>query len=65
MQLKELRQLSQQELTSKLDESRKRLAELNFQKKTAHVEKPHLFALLRKDIARMLTLLKEKQDEGN
>ena len=65
MKMKELKQLSVQELISKLTETRKRLMELNFQKKTAHVEKPHVFKQLRKDAARILTMMKEKKNEGN
>ncbi|MBN2484116.1 MAG: 50S ribosomal protein L29 [Candidatus Omnitrophica bacterium] len=65
MKIKDLRQLSIQELTTKLEETRKRLMELGFQKKIAHVEKPHLFVQLRKDAARILTLLKEKKNEGS
>jgi len=37
--------------------------ELNFKKKTSHVEKPHLFKKTKKDIARILTILREKQNE--
>ena len=65
MKARELRNLSAQELKDKLQDLRKRLMELNFQKKTAHIEKPHLFRELKKDMARVYTLLKEKENEEN
>ncbi|HDN85630.1 MAG: 50S ribosomal protein L29 [Candidatus Omnitrophota bacterium] len=61
MKAQEIRNLSLEELKDKLEELRKRLMELNFKKKTAHVEKPHQFKQIKKDIARILTVIKEKQ----
>ena len=63
MKARELKDLSVGELKDKLQDLRKRLMELNFQKKTAHIEKPHLFRELKKDLARIYTLLREKKDE--
>ena len=63
MKTKELRGLTREELIDKLNTLRKQLMELNFQRKTAHVEKPHLFKQTKKDIARILTILKEKINE--
>jgi len=59
MKIQELRQKSKEELRSLLQEKRKRLEELNFllhQKKVKNVKEP---AAIKKDIARILTLLKE------
>jgi len=58
-----LRSLSREELTTKLKELRKNLFELNFKRKYGKVEKPHLFREYRRDIARILTVLKEKKNE--
>ncbi|MFH1768311.1 MAG: 50S ribosomal protein L29 [Candidatus Omnitrophota bacterium] len=63
MKVKELRDLTKQELLANLSTLRKKLMELNFQRKTQRVEKPHLFKQVRKDIARTLTFIKEKADE--
>ncbi|MCM8826861.1 MAG: 50S ribosomal protein L29 [Candidatus Omnitrophica bacterium] len=39
--------------------------ELNFQKSTGNIEKPHLFKQIKRDIARILTIMntKEKNSE--
>ncbi len=60
MRRQDLRNLNVQELEDKLKETQKKLMELNFQRKTGRVEKPHLFKEAKKDIARILTILKEK-----
>ncbi len=59
----EYKNLSKEELEAKLVDLRKNLMELSFKKKTSHVEKPHLFKKTKKDIARILTILREKQNE--
>jgi large subunit ribosomal protein L29 len=62
MDAQELRGLSKQELNEKLDGLRKQLMEYQFKRKTG-IEKPHLFGQARRDIARILTILKEKRNE--
>ena len=64
MKPKEIRALSADELKSKIEDLRKELFELNFHKKYGKVEKPHRFSRVRKDIARILTILKEKNSEA-
>jgi len=61
MKARDLRVLPTEELENKLKELKKQLMELNFQRKTAKVEKPHLFKQIRKDIARILTILNERR----
>ena len=63
MKVQELRPLSKEELQHKVEELRKQLMELNFKRRSG-VEKPHLFAQVRKDIARILTVLREKAKEA-
>jgi len=60
MEIKELHGLSEQELQDKLDDLNKQLMELQFKRRSG-VEKPHLFKVVKKDIARILTVLNEKQ----
>ncbi|OPX30879.1 MAG: 50S ribosomal protein L29 [Candidatus Omnitrophica bacterium 4484_171] len=60
MKNKEYNDLSVEELRAKLQDLRKRLMELSFQRKISHVEKPHLFKTTKRNIARILTLLREK-----
>lgn len=60
MKIKDIRALSKEELKEKLNNFKKELMELEFKRK-AQVEKPHLFKVTRKSIARILTVLKEKE----
>lgn len=54
--VKDLRDLSKSELNEKLNELHKQFMELQFKRKSG-VEKPHLFKQIRKDIARILTII--------
>jgi large subunit ribosomal protein L29 len=61
MTAKESRQLSAEEIVTKLRETREQLIQLRLRKQTGQVEKTHELHNLRKDIARLETVLKEKQ----
>jgi large subunit ribosomal protein L29 len=61
MTAKEIRDLSPVEITTKLRETREQLLQLRLRKNTGQVEKPHLLREYRKDIARLETILKQKQ----
>lgn len=63
MNIKEIRDLSDADLLKTLDESRKELFDLKFQKATGSVDNPMRIRELRKTIARILTILKEKENE--
>ncbi len=58
MKISELRNLGKEELISKERELQGELFKLNLQRYGGRVEKPHLFKIIRKDIARIQTLLK-------
>lgn len=60
--MKDLRGLAAAELIEKLKGLQKNLMDLQFKRKT-RVEKPHMFSQVKKDIARILTLLNEKKHE--
>lgn len=62
MNAKEVRALSKQELREKIEAASKQLMEMQFKRRTG-VEKPHLFKQMRRDIARMRTVLGEKKNE--
>lgn len=62
MKVKDLRAMSKEELEDKLSDLNKQLMELQF-KRRSNVEKPHLFKQIRKDIARIFTIINEKQGE--
>jgi large subunit ribosomal protein L29 len=59
MKARDLKSLSKEELHEKLNTLHKEQMELEFKRKTG-ADKPHLFRKTRRDIARLLTVLKEK-----
>ncbi len=59
-----LKNLSVDELIQKQKATGEELFKLNYQKRFGRLEKPHMFKLLKKDIAKIKTLLKEKQTHG-
>ena len=61
MDVKELKQLDKAALTAKLAEQRKALFDLRFSHATAQLEKTSSLPEARRSIARILTLLKEKE----
>ena len=60
MKAHELRQLSDDELKKRIQDEEVSLANLRFQKVLGQLEKPSKIGQARKDIARMLTILKER-----
>lgn len=60
MTTKEIRELAPAEITTKLRETREQLLQLRLRKHTGQVEKPHMIRVLRKDIARLETILTQK-----
>ena len=61
MKIKDLHSLSKEELSDKRKDLDKQLMELQFKRRSG-VEKPHLFKQIKKDIARMLTVIREKEE---
>lgn len=61
MKITQLRALSQSELTAKEKSLKEELFKLNQQRYSGRVDKPHMFSLLRKDLARIQTLLRGAQ----
>jgi len=64
MKSQELRQLTDDELAKRIEDNNEELAAMKFQKTTSQVENTSKFTLLRKDIARMKTILRERQLSG-
>lgn len=62
--VKELRALSDEELVSKIKESKKELFDLRLKQSTGSLEKPSKIRELRKNVARMQTILKERENGG-
>ena len=61
MKVKEIRELSTEEINTKLVETKQELFNLRFQQATGNLEKPSRIHELRKDVARMKTILAERQ----
>ncbi len=64
MTSKEIRDLSAEEITTKLRETRSALLNLRLRKQTGQVEKTHEIRTLRKDIARLETIANEKKKKA-
>ncbi len=56
-----LRDLSPDELEAKSEELREQLLKLRFQQTTGQIESPQMLRGVRKDIARVMTILRERE----
>ena len=61
MKVNELRKLTSEDLTKKITESKKELLDLRFKQSTGSLEKPSKIHELRKHVARMKTILRERE----
>lgn len=66
LKIKELRELSNEQLEGKITESKKELFNLRMKQSTGTLDKPSKINELRKDVARMKTILRERElEEAN
>ncbi len=65
MKVKELRVLNSDELIVKEKSLKKELFQLQYQRKIGRVERPSMFKQIRREIARMQTILNERKKDGN
>ena len=65
MKLTELKALTNEELLQKEIFFKKELFDLNYHRKMGRVEKPHRFSELKRNVARILTIIKERELESN
>lgn len=63
MRLKEIKELSGDELATRIDETRKEIVELRFQLAARKLENPAKLRLTRKRLARLLTVQSERGDK--
>ena len=63
-QVKELRELSVEELSTKLADQRKELLDARFKHATAQLEKTSELKAMKKQVARISTILNEKEQRG-
>ncbi|MDP8260172.1 MAG: 50S ribosomal protein L29 [Candidatus Gygaella obscura] len=59
MKIKDVRNLSVSDLNNKLQDLYKELYQLNNQRKINQVDKPHRFFIVKRDVARIQTVLTE------
>ena len=61
MKIREIRDMTSNELTGKLKELKEEMFNLRFQNATNQLENPMRIAVVRKDIAKVMTVLKEQE----
>ena len=61
MKTKEIRNLSDQDLQKQLEQSKSELFNLRFQLATVQLENPMMIGLVKKDIARIKTIIRERE----
>ena len=61
MELKKMRELTEVELNTELDKMKKELFNLRFQHVTGQLENPVKMRELKRDIARIKTIIREKE----
>ena len=64
MKVKEIRELSTEEIIKKIASSKEELFNLRFQQATGALEKPSRIKELRHEVARMKTVLRERELKG-
>ena len=64
MKIYEIREIPVQELRKRIKDEEENLAHLRFQKSTSQLESPIKIRLVRRDIARMRTVLREIELKG-
>ena len=63
LKMSELNKLDSDAIAQKVTELRRELFNLRLQKNTTNVEKSHLLTSLKRDIARLLTVLNTKESK--
>ena len=61
MKISEIRELSNEEINAKLKETKEELFNLRFQQATVNLEKPSRIRDLRHTVARLKTVLRERE----
>ncbi|HUP88072.1 MAG TPA: 50S ribosomal protein L29 [Longimicrobiales bacterium] len=61
MKATDIRDLSTEEITTKISEAQEELFRLRFRSATQQIENPSLIKSLRRDVARMRTILTERE----
>lgn len=64
MKTSEIRELSDEEIIAKVAENKEELFNLRFSQATGTLEKPSRIRELRKEIAKMKTIMRERKEEN-
>ena len=62
--LQELRGITKDELLQKEKGLKEEMSKLNVQRYSGRVDKPHMFSSVKRDIARIKTILNEKKEQA-
>ena len=65
MKISEIREMSTEDINKKIVELKNELFEMRMKQATGSIEKPHMINKLRKDVARLKTVLTEKSKDGS
>ena len=65
MKASEIRKMSAEDINKKIAENKTELFELRMKQATGTLDKPHRINTLRKDVARLKTVLTEKLNDGS
>lgn len=65
MKASEIRKMSTEDINKKITENKQELFELRMKQATGTLDKPHRINALRKDVARLKTVLTEKLNDGS
>ena len=65
MKSKDIRELTEAEIEKKLRDTREEYGNLSLRKQTGQVEHSHEFVAMRREIARMETILREKRSAAS
>jgi large subunit ribosomal protein L29 len=60
LKMSEVNKMDESSINAKVSELRRELFDLKLQKSTTSVEKPHMLKIIKKDIARLLTVANSK-----
>ena len=64
VKVNEIRELTTEEIIAKIEEYKEELFNLRFQQATGNLEKPSRINELRKTVARMKTIIRERELKG-
>ena len=65
MKAKQARELSDEDLVVQLRDRRRELFNLRFQHATGQLDDPHKLSITRREIARLLTIQNEREEQRN